>query len=173
MKTESKYNKSAKGAYYAIIAIIVLVAFLAIKANSQNIGIGTGYTSRGVVPLLVSYSYNNVGGYFRIADQQHEYNEYVTPPEERDEIALGISYNIHERVMLLTDIGKGTRTEYFYTVTSSKTYIDLTKTNLITFGFGFNALLYKGDRVDVGISSIFSTFSTLNSFVIIRLDLAK
>jgi len=173
MKTESGYTKSAKGAYYAIIILTVLVALLAIKANSQTIGIGTGYTSRGVVPLLVSYSYDKVGGYIRIADQQHQYNEYVTPPEERDEYSLGISYNIHERVMLLADIGKGTRTEYFYTVTNYKTYIDLTKTNLITFGFGFNALLYKGERIDVGVSSIFSTFTTLNSFVIIRLDLTK
>ena len=82
-----------RGAFYAMIAFIILVVFLSIKANSQSIGVGIGYTSSGDVPVSLSVSTKKIGGYISYVSEKHHITEDYTGIWH-NETLLGVSYKI-------------------------------------------------------------------------------
>lgn len=96
-------NTANRGAFYAIVALIILVAFLSYKANSQSIGVGIGYTSSGDVPVSLSVSGKKLGGYVSYIAEKHHITEDYTGIWH-NETLLGVSYKIMQEYPQLSVI---------------------------------------------------------------------
>ena len=137
-------NTANRGAFYAMIAVIITLLFLSYKANSQSIGVGIGYTSSGDVPVSLSVSAKKLGGYVSYIAEKHP----ITPDYVgvwHNETLLGVSYKVmqeYPQLSIISAIGWN-KTVEFKRESNFPNSIYSDEINSTSFEVGFEIQVFK------------------------------
>jgi len=87
------------------------------NVHSQSIGVGTGYSSDGDIPVNFNIQVKKIGGYISYINEKHSITSDMKDGDKwNQETTIGVSYEVfsdYPKVNILVGIGKNKTTNWY------------------------------------------------------------